>query len=110
MASVRTYNLALIGFGNVGKEFLRLLLAKRESLRRDHGIDWKLTGIASRRVGWLANHDGLDAEAFSQEISPRSPPGPLRATSANGSPPLAPTPSSKRPRSIATPASRRSSI
>ena len=64
MTSVRTYNLALIGFGNVGKEFLRLLLAKRETLRRDHGIDWKLTGIASRRVGWLANHNGLDAEAL----------------------------------------------
>jgi homoserine dehydrogenase len=69
----RTYNLALIGFGNVGKEFLRLLIAKREILRRDHAVDWKLTGIASRRVGWIANHDGLDAEALLAGNFPAQP-------------------------------------
>jgi homoserine dehydrogenase len=57
---VRTYNLALIGFGNVGKEFVRLLEAKRVMLREQYEIDWKLTGIASRRMGWIADGGGLD--------------------------------------------------
>jgi homoserine dehydrogenase len=59
-----THKLALIGFGNVGKEFLRLLRAKEPRLREDYGIEWKLTGVASRRVGWIANPNGLDAEAL----------------------------------------------
>ena len=73
MTSVRTHNLALIGFGNVGKEFLRLLLAKRALLRRDYSIDWQLTGIASRRVGWIANHDGLDTESLLTGNCPAPP-------------------------------------
>jgi len=41
----------MVGFGNVGKEFVRLLLAKREELRDRYDIDWRITGIASRRIG-----------------------------------------------------------
>ncbi len=48
----------------MGKEFLRLLEAKKELLRGAHGIDWRVTGIASRRVGWVADAGGLDAAAF----------------------------------------------
>ena len=59
-----THNLALIGFGNVGREFLRLLLAKKADLRQRYGIEWRLTGIASRRVGWVANPNGLDPAAL----------------------------------------------
>lgn len=58
-SAIRIYNLALIGFGNVGKEFVRLLAAKTEILQRNYGIAWKLTGIASRRIGWLANLNGF---------------------------------------------------
>ena len=61
-SSIRTYNLALIGFGNVGKEFLRLLSAKKEILQRDYAIAWKLTGVASRSIGWIADANGLRAE------------------------------------------------
>lgn len=61
---LRTYNLALIGFGNVGKEFVRLLQIKTAILRDTYGIAWRLTGIASRRVGWIADPHGLDAGAL----------------------------------------------
>jgi homoserine dehydrogenase len=57
---IRTYRLALVGFGNVGKEFVRLLVAKEATLRNDYGIAWTLTGVASRRIGWIADADGLD--------------------------------------------------
>ncbi len=61
---IRTYNLALIGFGNVGKELVRLLAAKEAELRERYGIAWRLTGIASRRIGWLASTDGFDPAAL----------------------------------------------
>lgn len=59
---MRTWNLALVGFGNVGREFVRQLVAKRAELRERYGIEWCLTGVASRRIGWLADSDGLDPE------------------------------------------------
>lgn len=55
------YKLALIGFGNVGKEFVRLLRSKQARLREDYGIEFLLTGVASRHIGWVANANGLDA-------------------------------------------------
>jgi len=70
---MRTYNLALIGFGNVGKEFFRLLLAKQAHLRDTYGIDWRLTGIASRRVGWIADPNGLDPGALLEGRFPDPP-------------------------------------
>jgi len=58
------YKLALIGFGNVGKEFVRLLRSKEARLREDYGIEFLLTGVASRRIGWVANGNGLDSAAL----------------------------------------------
>ena len=62
-SSIRKYNLALIGFGNVGTEFVRLLTAKEAELRVNYGIEWNLTGVASRRIGWIADSNGLDPSA-----------------------------------------------
>jgi homoserine dehydrogenase len=61
---MRTWNLALVGFGNVGRELVRQLVAKRAELRDRYGIEWRLTGIASRRIGWLADSAGLDPESL----------------------------------------------
>ena len=59
-ADIPAYNLTLIGFGNVGRAFLRLLIAKESELRRRYDVHWRLTGVASRRVGWVADPDGLN--------------------------------------------------
>src|SRR5579884_3155882 len=61
---METYNLCILGFGNVGKALARLLLDKRAELRDGYGIDWRVTGVATRRLGWLVNPDGLDIEAL----------------------------------------------
>jgi homoserine dehydrogenase len=53
-------NLAMIGFGNVGRRFVRLLQEKDAELRATHGLDWRLTGLASRRINWLAGAEGLN--------------------------------------------------
>lgn len=54
------YNLALVGFGNVGRALLRLLIAKESELHRHYDVRWRLTGVATRRVGWVAEPDGLN--------------------------------------------------
>ena len=59
-----SYNLAIVGFGNVGRAFLRLLIAKETELRRKYDIRWRLTGVATRRVGWFADADGFNPIAL----------------------------------------------
>lgn len=49
-----------MGFGHVGRALLRLLISKETELRRKHDVRWRLTGVASRRIGWVADPDGLN--------------------------------------------------
>jgi len=44
----------------VGRSLLRLLISKESQLRRKYDIRWRLTGVASRRIGWIAESDGLN--------------------------------------------------
>jgi len=60
----RAYSLALLGFGNVGRALASLLKSKRDELREKYGIEWKITGVASRRIGWLAKPDGFEVDAL----------------------------------------------
>ena len=46
---IRTYNLAIIGLGNVGSALVALLQRKRQELADRYGIGWQITGVASRR-------------------------------------------------------------
>ncbi len=72
---VTTYNLALVGFGNVGQALVRLLRAKRTPLRERYGIEFRITGIASRRIGWLTDEAGFDLDALcSAHLSSRPEP------------------------------------
>ena len=57
---MKQYNLGFIGFGNVGRALARLLVAKAAELREQYGIGFRVTGVASRRLGWLAKGDGFD--------------------------------------------------
>ena len=56
------YNLALIGFGNVGKAFARLLIDKQHELRARYNLTFAVTGIATSRHGCAIDHGGLDLE------------------------------------------------
>jgi homoserine dehydrogenase len=53
----------LLGFGNVNRALLGLLRKKEKELR-ERGIGWRVTGVASRRMGWVADAGGLDVEAL----------------------------------------------
>src|SRR4029077_10430174 len=70
---IPSYNLAIVGFGNVGHEFLRLLVAKETELRRRYDVRWRLTGVATRRSGWVAPPDGLNPLAILNSRWPASP-------------------------------------
>lgn len=57
---MKRYNLCFLGFGNVGRALARLLVTKSAELRESYAIEFRVTGIASRRMGWQADGAGLD--------------------------------------------------
>jgi homoserine dehydrogenase len=60
--SIRIYNFGIVGLGNVGTALVRLLRRKREELAANYGIAWRVTGVASRRLGWLVAENGFSPE------------------------------------------------
>jgi homoserine dehydrogenase len=57
---MKRYRLCFIGFGNVGRALARLLVTKSVELRDSYGIEWDITGVATRRMGWRASEDAID--------------------------------------------------
>src|SRR6267378_7173392 len=57
---MKQYNLCFLGFGNVGRALARLLVAKSAELRELYGIEFRVTGVASRRIGWLSPPRGAE--------------------------------------------------
>jgi homoserine dehydrogenase len=55
------YNLAFLGFGNVGRALAHLLESKRAELKARYDLDFTLTGLATRRLGWHVNAKGYSA-------------------------------------------------
>jgi homoserine dehydrogenase len=53
-------SLALVGFGNVGQAFARLLLRKRETLQAQYGLEFSVVGITTGRHGAAIDPAGLD--------------------------------------------------
>ncbi len=60
--------LALVGFGNVGKAFARLLLRKQETLLQDYDLEIAVTGICTGKHGAAINPDGLDLNAVLETL------------------------------------------
>ena len=46
------------------------LLVDREQELRTRGIAWRITGIASRRLGWIADPNGLDPKLLCNKLPP----------------------------------------
>ncbi len=67
-----TYNLCFLGFGNVNRTLVQLLRDRESELRTRHGIAFRITGIASRRLGWLADPNGLNVERARSPASGKS--------------------------------------
>ena len=54
-------DLALVGFGNVGRRFARLVEERRDWLALDYDLDCRVVGIATRHHGAVFRESGLDA-------------------------------------------------
>ena len=61
----RIFNLCFLGFGNVNRTLVRLLQDRSAELREKYGIAFRITGIASRRLGWIADPNGLNPSSLS---------------------------------------------
>jgi homoserine dehydrogenase len=61
---MKQYNVCFLGFGNVGRALARLLVFKSPELRESYNIEWRITGIATRRMGWLSSENGFDVAAL----------------------------------------------
>ena len=48
-----------------------MLLERTAELRERYGISWRVTGVATRRLGWLASADGLDPMVLGEPGAPR---------------------------------------
>ena len=61
---MKRQRLCFIGFGNVGRALVRLLVAKSAELRENYGIEWEIAGVATRRLGWRATNGAIDVAAL----------------------------------------------
>lgn len=56
------YNLAFLGFGNVGRALARLFLRKQDELKSRYDLTFSVTGIATGRRGLAIDPNGLNLE------------------------------------------------
>jgi homoserine dehydrogenase len=70
---MKLFRLAFVGFGNVNRSLVQLLQLKAVELRERHGIEWRITGIGSRRIGWKANPEGFPVADLLQPSTANSP-------------------------------------
>ncbi len=68
---MKQYSLCFLGFGKVGRALARLLAVKTTELRDSYGIDYRITGVASRSLGRHANVAGLDISNLELKSSSR---------------------------------------
>ena len=57
---MKRYRVCFLGFGNVGRALARLLVAKTTELRENYGIEWEVTGVATRRMGWRVSETAIE--------------------------------------------------
>jgi homoserine dehydrogenase len=65
------YNLALLGFGNVGRALAELLERKRGELKDRYEIEFAVSGIATGRHGTAIDPQGIDMEKAVRLVSER---------------------------------------
>lgn len=78
------HNLALIGFGNVGRALARLLLRKRTELAARYSVSFRTVAIATGRHGSALDPNGIDLEAALARMEAGDPLDPLSAQAAPG--------------------------
>jgi Homoserine dehydrogenase len=57
---MRILKIAMLGFGNAGRAFGRILWEKHDRIIADYGVDVRVTAIATGRHGTLVDANGID--------------------------------------------------
>ena len=57
---MRTYRLALIGFGNVGQGLATILRDHGTMIAGQHGAEYRIVAVNTGRHGSIYNPDGFD--------------------------------------------------
>lgn len=65
---MRELKLALLGFGNVGQAFARLMMSKTEKIEKKYGITPVVTAIATNTKGNLVNAGGINLQKALEDI------------------------------------------
>jgi homoserine dehydrogenase len=63
-----TFDLVLVGFGNVARRFVRLLDELKGELSRSHDLETRIVGIATRTHGHAFDRRGLDATTLADDV------------------------------------------
>jgi homoserine dehydrogenase len=61
-------DLALVGFGNVGRRFARLLEEQGPELLAEHDLDPRIIGIVTRNHGGIFRADGIDGRTAARLV------------------------------------------
>jgi homoserine dehydrogenase len=91
---VSAFDLVLVGFGNVGRRFVRLLGERARELGAGRGLDWRVVAIATRRHGAARDLAGIDTSRALSTVeaggrldgldAPASFPGPVGPLPSSG--------------------------
>jgi len=65
-----TFDLILVGFGNVARRFVALLAEERAALRREYGVTIRVVGMVTRSHGRVYAADGL--RSYERSLSGRA--------------------------------------
>jgi homoserine dehydrogenase len=66
-------DLALVGFGHVGRRFARLLAERRDWLSLDYDLDCRVVAVVTRTHGAAFRESGLDAVALAVAVEEGKP-------------------------------------
>lgn len=77
-------DLALVGFGSVGRRFVSLLEERAAALHAIHGLDCRVVGIATARHGAVRSPGGLDVREAARAVEAGRPLTDLQAGKAAG--------------------------
>ena len=62
------FDLVLVGFGNVGRRFARLVNELGPVLKREHDVESRIVGVCTGTHGQIFSRSGLDAVTLAEKI------------------------------------------
>lgn len=65
---MKTKKLALLGFGNAGQAFARMLLQKHEEIKENYDVNVVVTAIATNTKGNLVDSKGINLEEILKDL------------------------------------------